>query len=376
VKYARVVVNTRAQPRRLTAGEPQGEGHEGARLDATFHYSIPPDLANLVQAGQLVLVPFGSRLLQGVIFGFADSSPVPETKDLYEIVDPAPVLSPAHIELASWISNYYLAPLIDAVLLLLPPGVARTSRTVISLNPGATFPTDLDSEQQAVIGLLRREGEVRLEGLGKKLGLKNYQHVVESLAGDGLIVRRSQLAEASVKPKTERIARLRIEPTSELLSKLGRAPVQRAIVEYLRQAGPSALADIYAGVGGSSSALGALVEKGLVELEEQEVWRDPLQGRTFVPSTAPRLTEAQDAAWREIKDVLSVKGSQVFLLHGVTGSGKTEIYLRALDEVLAMGQQAIVLVPEIALTPQTIRRFAARFPGRIAVLQAIRGRTV
>jgi len=370
VKYARVVVNTRAQPRRLTAGEPQDEGHEGARLDATFHYSIPPDLANLVQRGQLVLVPFGSRLLQGVIFGFADSSPVPETKDLYEIVDPAPVLSPAHLELASWISDYYLAPLIDAVLLFLPPGVTRRSRTVIGLSPGATLPTDLDREQQAVSDLLRREGEVRLDGLGKKLGLKNYQRVVESLAGGGLIVKRSYLAEVSVKPKMERIARLKVDPRQDLLDELGRARVQRAIVEYLAREGASAVADIYAVVGGSSATLGALVDKGFVEMEEQEVWRDPLQGRTFVPSTPPRLTEAQDAAWREIETSLAVKGSEVFLLHGVTGSGKTEIYLRALDEVLARGQQAIVLVPEIALTPQTIRRFAARFPGRIAVLHS------
>ena len=370
VKYARVVVNTRVEPRKLVAGEPQDQGQEGARLGATFHYSIPPELADLVQLGQLVLVPFGARLLQGVIFGFADSSPVAETKDLYEIVDPAPVLSPAHIELASWISDYYLAPLIDAVLLLLPPGVARRSRIVIGLNAEASLPTDLDSEQQALIDLLRREGEVPLSGLGRKLGLKNYQRLVESLARDGLIVKRSRLAEASVKPKMERIARLRVEPTPDLLAELDRAPVQRAIVQYLHQGGATAVSDIYADVGGSNSALRALVDKGLVELEQQEVWRDPLQGRTFVTSTPPRLTEAQDAAWREIKASLSGGGPAVFLLHGVTGSGKTEIYLRALDEVLAVGQQAIVLVPEIALTPQTIRRFAARFPGRIAVLHS------
>ena len=370
VKYARVVVNTRVQPRKLVAGEPQDQGHEGARLGATFHYGIPPDLADLVQLGQLVLVPFGSRLLQGVIVGFADSSPVPETKDLYEIVDPAPVLSPAHIELASWMSDYYLAPLIDAVLLLLPPGVARRSRVVIGLNAEASLPTDLDSEQQALIDLLRREGEVPLSGLGRKLGFKNYQRLVDSLAGDGLIVKRSRLAEASVKPKMERIARLKVEATPDLLDELGRAPVQRAIVQYLDQGVATAVSDIYADVGGSSSTLIALVDKGLVELEEQEVWRDPLQGRTFVSSTPPRLTEAQDAAWREIRTSLFGGGSAVFLLHGVTGSGKTEIYLRALEEVLAMGQQAIVLVPEIALTPQTIRRFAARFPGRIAVLHS------
>jgi primosomal protein N' (replication factor Y) len=370
VQYARVVVNTRVQPRRLVPGEPQDQGREGARLDAAFHYSIPPDLGDLVQLGQLVLVPFGARLLQGVIFGFTDSSPVSETKDLYEIVDPVPVISSAQIELASWISDYYLAPLIDAVLLLLPPGVTRKSRTVIGLNAEATVPEDLDSGQQTVIDMLRREGEVPVSGLARKLGLKNAQRLVDDLTRDGLLVKRTRLAEPSAKPKRERIARLRVEVTPDLVAELDRAPVQRAIVQYLHQGGASAVSDIYADVGGSSSTLSALVDKGLIELEEQEVWRDPLQGRTFVPSTPLRLTEAQETAWREIKASLDREGSEVFLLHGVTGSGKTEIYLRALDDVLARGQQAIVLVPEIALTPQTIRRFAARFPGRIAVLHS------
>ncbi|HEM62346.1 MAG TPA: primosomal protein N', partial [Chloroflexi bacterium] len=156
----------------------------------------------------------------------------------------------------------------------------------------------------------------------------------------------------------------------EVMEMLGRAPLQRAIVEYLDQEGPSPVTDIYAEVGGTSTTLRALEEKGLLELEEQEVWRDPLQGRTFVSTTPPRLTLAQEAAWEEIGAGLGRQGAENFLLHGVTGSGKTEIYLRSLREVLDHGGQAIVLVPEIALTPQTIRRFAARFPGRIAVLHS------
>jgi len=146
--------------------------------------------------------------------------------------------------------------------------------------------------------------------------------------------------------------------------------VQRAIVEHLADEGPTSVSDIYSEVGGSSSTLRALTEKGLIELEEQEMWRDPLQGRTFVLTSPPTLTSDQDAVWREIEAGVHKPGPEVFLLHGVTGSGKTEIYLRALQEVLAVGHQAIVLVPEIALTPQTIRRFAARFPGRIAVLHS------
>lgn len=183
-------------------------------------------------------------------------------------------------------------------------------------------------------------------------------------------MKRSELAEAKVKPKTERVACLDGEVSPAVWERLRRAPVQSAVVQYLADHGATPVSEIYSEVGVSSSTLKTLAAKGLIEFTEQEVWRDPLQGRTFVPTTPPKLTPAQDAAWWQIEASLHTAGPEVFLLHGVTGSGKTEIYLRALQEVLAKGQQGIVLVPEIALTPQTIRRFAARFPGRIAVLHS------
>jgi primosomal protein N' (replication factor Y) len=369
-QYARVVVNTRVQPRKIVDDEPRAETPDDAHVAMTFHYSIPPELRREVRLGQLVVVPFGARRLQGVILGFDDSSPVAETKDLLEIADSTPVLSSTQIGLASWISRYYLAPLIDAVLLMLPPGLTRRSRVMVGLNTETAVPADLASGQQAVVDLLQREGELALSTLGRELGLKDYTRLVEDLVRRNVIWRRSQLAEARVKPKTERVARLKVALTPDVLEGLRRASRQKAIVEYLDERGPSYVSDVYADVGGSSPTLRALVDKGLIEIEEQEVWRDPLQGRTFVTSSAPKLTEDQEAACREIEPSLHREGPEVFLLHGVTGSGKTEIYLRALEEVLASGRQAIVLVPEIALTPQTVRRFAARFPGRIAVLHS------
>ena len=140
IRYAKVVVNTRVQPRRKVAdSEPQGEENDSV-LGMTFHYSIPRELRDEVQLGQLVTVPFGPRRLQGVIFGFDDASPVVETKDLHEIADLIPVLSPIHVELASWISRYYLAPLIDAVLLMLPPGIGRRTRITLRLNTERPLP--------------------------------------------------------------------------------------------------------------------------------------------------------------------------------------------------------------------------------------------
>ena len=130
--------------------------------------------------------------------------------------------------------------------------------------------------------------------------------------------------------------------------------------------------------GAGTQAVHALVERGLVALEERAVRRDPLAGRDFVLSQPLAFTPAQAAAWEDIREGLAALGGpaapgagrRAYLLHGVTGSGKTELYLRALAEALAQGRQAIVMVPEIALTPQTIQRFAGRFPGRVAVLHS------
>ncbi|UCC64706.1 MAG: primosomal protein N' [Anaerolineae bacterium] len=143
---------------------------------------------------------------------------------------------------------------------------------------------------------------------------------------------------------------------------------QAAVLDLLHREGDQVWVSwLYAETGCSLDDLRRLEELGLVELAEAEVWRDPLAGKTFVAQTPPTLTSDQLAVWNEIQNLKSKIEPAVFLLHGVTGSGKTEIYLRALAEVLAQSQRGIILVPEISLTPQTVRRFVARFPGRVAV---------
>jgi primosomal protein N' (replication factor Y) len=150
---------------------------------------------------------------------------------------------------------------------------------------------------------------------------------------------------------------------------------RQALLGFLmREPQPIDVAWAYAESGGNVSDLHALAERGLVILGESETWRDPLEGLSFVPSTPLTLTKDQLATWEEVRAGLQAAstGQEVlpFLLHGVTSSGKTEIYLQAVDETLRSGRQAIVLVPEIALTPQTVRRFVARFPGRVGLVHS------
>ena len=145
------------------------------------------------------------------------------------------------------------------------------------------------------------------------------------------------------------------------------------ILDLLRRAGQSlALGEIYAATGANINHLKRLAKLDLVSLREEEVWRDPLADRDFVAAEAPELTADQHAVWEALQHMMEPRRPSLrpVLLHGVTGSGKTEIYMRAIELALQRGQQAIVLVPEIALTPQTVRRFASRFPGRVAVVHS------
>ncbi len=164
------------------------------------------------------------------------------------------------------------------------------------------------------------------------------------------------------------LLRLSGDEVEEAIIELRHARKQVEVLDFLQAEGePVWIGWVYAQTEATLDTLRALEAHGLIRIEEEEVWRDPLAGREFAPAEPPRLTPDQERVWREIEAGIREGRHRAYLLHGVTGSGKTEIYLQALAEVVRQGRQAIVLVPEIALTPQTIRRFAARFPDRVAV---------
>jgi primosomal protein N' (replication factor Y) len=341
----------------------------------TFSYSLPPGLG--IDIGQAVWVPFGEKLLQGVVLELTDQPAVEETKDIAGVIEPRPLLSPAHVQLARWISRYYLSPLFDAVALMLPPGFERRALTFISAGP---VPDGFDSstltpEQKQALQLLGEQERVSLKRVEKVLGKKKAQSVVAQLVRRGLAARSYELEPIKAKPKIEPFLKLIVtadEARQEAASlhKKG-AKKQAALLEFLaQQSGPVPWAEARKNINSNKTVADALVDKGLAAFEHIEVRRDPLALHNVTPSYPLTLTPAQKKAFAEIKSGLSGGKGGVFLLHGVTGSGKTEVYLQALAETVKMGRRGIVLVPEIALTPQTIERFAARFPGRVAVLHS------
>jgi len=334
-----------------------------------------------LEAGHAVWIPFGPRVVQGIVFQLTHYPQVEETRDIIGIIDPLPILSPAQIHLAHWISERYLSPLFDATALMMPPGFERRVITFLSLaaQPSEATISSLTREQRALLNLLQRKGKVAIAEVERALGRKQSKVVVGQLVRKRLVAKTHELERVKVRPKVVLYLRLAAgaEVVRQKLLKAKAAPKQAELLQLLLAESRSIpLSEAKARVGCSTAVVAALRRKGLISIEQVKVYRDPLAHRAFSSLPAPNLTAAQEAAWRQIQaaQVELTKDNQqkpeVFLLHGVTGSGKTEIYLRALEQAISLGRRAIVLVPEIALTPQTIDRFASRFPRRVGVFHS------
>jgi len=334
-----------------------------------FTYHLPHELRGHLTAGSLVVVPFGPRRLHGIVVALSDESPVPETRPVESLVDPVPVLTPAQIALARWMSREYLAPLWRCLALMLPPGVVGHTDVQVELT-GEVEPRDIRTEaQEQLITVLDSKGPLRGRQLDRLLPRQQWRRASSQLARRGLVVKSPFLAPPRVRPRqvsTVEWTAHGVDTDTALAGlKSDRYPV---IANFLRtEDSPVDISWVYAETGCTRYHLNKLAERGLVAFDVEETWRDPLADETFVPDTPPTLTPDQQAVWNVIS---STHSSSTYLLHGVTGSGKTEVYLRAVAEVLARGQQATVLVPEISLTPQTAHRFGARFGQRIAILHS------
>ena len=359
-----------------------------SRGNPTFTYEVPSGLGT--RPGHLVRVPFGPRQLSGVVFALSDDDPGFETRPLIALLDAVPVLTAPQIGLARWIADYYRVPLAQAVRVMLPPGLQPRAEPryglvadILDSEPeeaDASAPSGLSEREDLVVAtLVERPSQTRSAlraSLSEDLSAREIDAALASLVRKRVVARDDGAVAPRVRARSARVARLvanraTVEAALANLPATGRI---RAALEDLRDlasavesgASPLTSADRF----GSGAVRDALLALGLISVDLVESRRDPLAGLDLRLAGPVALTPSQEAATRRIAAAFDSPASTVHLLYGVTGSGKTEVYIDLVQEAVARGRQAIVLVPEIALTPQTIRRFAARFPGRVVVLHS------
>ncbi|MCL4466352.1 MAG: primosomal protein N' [Chloroflexi bacterium] len=337
----------------------------------TFTYSIPDDLDP--QAGDLVWVPFGRRQVQGVVFQVGDVPPPFATKTVVSVTERA-VFLPAQIALARWLADNYCCPLSTVVSQMLPAEIRQAATPVYSLS-GKAAAEPVAPLTLALLHALAAGSQGAAE-LRKVTPGPAGRAALRRLVEQGVVGETWVAAPAKGHEKRERTVRLALPPGAvpAALSSLHRSPAQAAALRWL--AGVSAdgsevsLTGACAGSGTAPTAFSGLHSHGYVEVGWRAVRRSPLAGTEYPPMPLPTLTTDQAAVFARLAEALRSGKAEAFLLHGVTGSGKGEVYLHALAETIRLGRTALVLVPEIALTPQTIRRFVARFAGRVAVLHS------
>jgi primosomal protein N' (replication factor Y) len=341
----------------------------------TFTYGVPPEIEDQIRTGKRVLVPFQRRKVTGYVLAFP--TPIPDgldrdrLKEAIDVLDETPLFDEAMLSFFRWISNYYVYPLGEVIRTGLPPGLTlRTCRILKITSEGKAHLAELspESEDHRFLQILAEEGAIRFDLLFRRLKIANPHARLFSLKKKNLLIEELRLKPEQIKPRIETFVGLPEKDPFEGKSSL--TPKEREILRFIRSKGRVSRKDIQTQFPKASPYIGRLAEKGWIALDFEEVYRDPFGGERFGSDTDPFLTPDQQKALSVIDTSIAAGGFRPFLLHGITGSGKTEVYLRTIQRVIQNGKAAIVLVPEISLTPQLISRFKARFREGIAVLHS------
>ena len=338
-------------------------------LEKTLTYCIPSHM--VVRPGHLVWAPLGRRPVQGVVFSVSRSPRILDARPIISVIGPYPVLSIQNLNLAKWIINYYLCSLYQAASLFLPPGFKGQVNAFISLTQGKNLKNVIkdDEDEKEVVQYIGLNGSVPETIIRRNMGPKK-KAILAKLLRNGVLKKSWVISRKRSKPKfVLSIFNGRVE--DNVLSKLElTAPRQASLLQRLIATSESISAkEIRKNFG--SASLNGLIRKGLVVQEWSRVAVSGWLENVTDNKVRMVLSTEQETAVQEIGNALGEgQSSQSFLLYGVTGSGKTEVYLRALEMCVLSGRQGLLLVPEISLTPQMMDRVNERFPGRTAIIHS------
>src|SRR5215470_10782982 len=339
-------------------------------LDQPFTYSLPETLRHRVKPGSRVIVPFGPRKLTGVILRCHDERPAIPTRDALRLIDAEPVLSAELLALGKWISGYYCAPLGEVLRGMLPLASEIRRGKVWSLTDAGRdaarqllLDSSPDDPVAKVLGMLEKR-PLSAAYLARALPLADK--AIRALERKGFIVAEQVQTERD--PLRAPAERLRVELDSarrggDAEPKLNKP--ERELCAFLElHPGSHNLKQLEEMVKNASPAARSLARKGIVALKPETVaYQGPIRAKHT-------LNPKQQAAFENIREAIEARRFQTFLIHGVTGSGKTEVYLTAIETALACGRGALLLVPEIALTPQMAGQFFSRFGDSVAILHS------
>ena len=344
-------------------------------IDKEFTYKVNKDEAAFLQRGMRVAVQFGKSKVYSALVSKIHSTPpeVYEAKDIEHILDEEPIVTENQLKIWVWIAQYYMCSIGEVMRAALPGAFLLESETIIKRNDSAEFDEDnLKDDEFLIFEALQHQSLLRIQEVIDIVGKKTVLPLINRLIEKNVITVEEEIYE-QYKPKLVRYVRIHNryqdeEALRDLIDEMSRAPKQREILMQLfmlqaKSSKPIAVQDFIKEYNASSSIIKALIDKEIIE--EFYIQKDRIEYKGEEDKELKSLNPFQEKAFREIKE--HFEQNKVTLLHGVTSSGKTEIYVRLIEEVLEKGKQVLYLLPEIALTTQLITRLQAYFGNQLSV---------
>ncbi|WP_374721921.1 primosomal protein N' [Peribacillus tepidiphilus] len=334
------------------------------QTDKPFDYLIPEKWQGLVKPGMRVAVPFGPRMVQGFVVDLKSESEFKGLKNISKLLDIEPVLNKELLELGDWLTEETLCYKISAFQAMLPAAMkAKYEKKIRRTKSFSEKNTD-----GAIYKLFQQKESILWEEIANRNDLKLFQKEIEKGYLEVYYEVKDKYNKKTIKVICRKASKTELQAAIHSMSK--GAKKQKEILSYFIDHEKVAQKDLLQKLSTTTAPIKALIDRGLLQEMEEEIYRDPYENRSFEKKKPFKLTEDQEKALAPILKTVENGIHDIFLLYGVTGSGKTEIYLQSIDEVLKRNKQAIMLVPEISLTPQMVKRFKERFGDEVAVLHS------